>query len=151
MTVLFEWLAVLLLILLPTLGIVAVIGCGMRRGWWPTLLWQLPYRPVLILAVLIGLLALSFLAAMEAFALGNAVLIGFVGDLILSPLIALPMTAFLAWARDDKRLREDAARIRNQRLEADGTKRRVSADRHWPEYILDVQRARLRARYQPPD
>jgi hypothetical protein len=151
MIIVFEWLAVLLLVVLPALLLLALVGHAMRFGWWPSLLWQLPYRPVLIGTTLIVLIAATFLVLMECCWLDDAMLIGFAVWLFAAPLIALPATAALAWWMDAKALRADAASIRNQRHETWGEVRRVSAGRPWREYILDVQRARLRARYQPPD
>jgi hypothetical protein len=150
-TILATWIAMLLAIIVPTLVGVAITGRAIRRGRWPSLLWQMPYRPVTTVIVLIAIFAMTLLVAIALFAVQNAVPIGFAVWLIATPLVALPATGFIAWYCDGDDVRAHAAGIRNQRLEAEGSERRVSLGRHWAEYILDVQRTRLRSRYQPPD
>lgn len=124
---------------------------------WPLVgivqdVWQLPIlvrlRPRVAIPVIAALVLLIF--ALTTWVLGPAHV---EGRLLLAAVFgarpALWLTRLVVWRGTDRRLREDAADIRNE-LAGRLRERPVNADRSWPTFVFDLERARRRAEYEPP-
>lgn len=107
-------------------------------------------RPRLVL----GRAALCFMAiwlvTVIALPVGNGTFIGMLLAVFLAPWPALLWANRDAFSADDIDQRIAAADARNVKWESEGSRRRVTADKPWPEYITDSERARLVSVYQLP-
>ena len=78
-------------------------------------------------------------------------LTGFPFSFFFSPWLAKIWVIRSAWAEDpDDNVRDHRARIRNRLLEREGSRRRVSKDRRWDEYLLDAEWAKREDVYRLP-
>jgi hypothetical protein len=118
--------------------------------WWPTLLLQSPYRPGIVFSRLFVVLILA--AAVPLLLLPRGL---DVGTMILLWMTVVPglteqWARRAAWKRNSSEDRADAAAIRQSILARRGEERTISADKPWPEYIVDAARLQRRRRYRPP-
>lgn len=143
-------LAVLASILIVALATGAVVALFRWLVWWPALLLRTPFRPGLVfirlIIVLVAAAAVSLLLLPRGLDVGAMVLLW----LTVVPGITERWASRAAWKRDSPQDRVDAAAIRQSKLARRGEERTVSADRPWPEYIVDVARLQRRRRYRPP-
>ena len=104
--------------------------------------------------IVLGRAALCFMtiwiAAVLALPLGNGAVIGMLLAIFLAPWPARLWANRAAYRADDADAHAAAADIRNLKLEAEGSRLRVRAERPWREYITDSERARLVSSYQLP-
>ena len=107
-------------------------------------------RPRLVL----GRAALCFIAiwliTVIALPVGNGTFIGILLAVFLAPWPARLWANRAAFRADDSDQRTAAADSRNTKCESEGSRRRVTADKPWPEYMADSDRARLVSLYQLP-
>ena len=125
--------------------------------FWPLVgivqdVWQLPMlvrlRPRVAIPMIAALVLLLF--ALTTWVLGPAHV---EGRLLLAASFsarpALWFTRLIVWRLTDCPLREGAADIRNE-LAGRLRERPVNADKSWPTFVFDLERARRRAEYEPP-
>ena len=123
----------------PLLGIV-------QDGWQLPMLVRL--RPRVSIPVIAALVLLLFV--LTTWVLGPAHV---EGRLLLAAVFgarpALWLTRLIVWQLTDRVLREDAADIRNE-LAGRLRERPVNANKSWPTFVFDLERARRRGEYEPP-
>lgn len=107
-------------------------------------------RPRLVL----GRTAICFMTiwvlAVMALPSGTGAIIGMLLAIFLTPWPVQIWANHAAFHADDHEQRAAAADIRNMKWEREGSRLRVTADKHWREYITDSERARLVSIYQLP-
>lgn len=117
---------------------------------WLAIAFMSYCRPRLVL----GRTAICFMAiwvlTVIVLPLGTGAVIGMLLAIFLTPWPARIWANHAAFRADDPEQRAAAVDVRNMRLEREGSRLRVTADKPWREYIPDSERARLVSVYQLP-
>lgn len=117
---------------------------------WLAIAFMSYCRPRLVL----GCTAICFMAiwvlTVIVLPLGTGAVIGMLLAIFLTPWPARIWTNHAAFRADDPEQRAAAVDVRNMRLEREGSRLRVTANKPWREYIPDSERARLVSVYQLP-
>lgn len=117
---------------------------------WLAIAFMSYCRPRLVL----GRTAICFMAiwvlTVIVLPLGTGAVIGMLLAIFLTPWPARIWTNHAAFRADDPEQRAAAVDVRNMRLEREGSRLRVTANKPWREYIPDSERARLVSVYQLP-
>lgn len=120
-----------------------------RRPWWPSLVFQIRYRP----EVVVRRLWVLFLAGVLVFATLFGIIFGLYAAIIVwilfAPGLVAPRAARAAWQRDNLETRAEARAVRNRLRERLGEPE-LPDDQPWPQYIIDVALARKQRAYRPP-
>lgn len=118
--------------------------------YWLSIAFMIYCRPRSVIPRAAGLFVAIWLAATLVLPLGEGGIIGFYLALFFTPWPAKHWASTAAFRADSASTRAAAAEIHNLKLEREGTARRVSPDKHWRDYIMDSERARLASIYQLP-
>ncbi|QUM74630.1 hypothetical protein [Sphingopyxis granuli] len=144
---LLSFLALLIFLAVGIFGIFLLISAPFH---WLAIAFMGYCRPRLVL----GRAALSFmviwLIAVIALPPGAGALIGMLLAIFLAPWPARLWANHDAFRADGPETRAASADIRNLKLEGEGSRVRVTAEKPWREYITDSERARLVSIYQLP-
>lgn len=117
---------------------------------WLAIAFMSYCRAGLVLARALLCFMAIWLLAVVALPAAHGTFIGMLLAVFLAPWPARLWANRAAFESDDIDRRVAAAETRNFKLESEGSRRRVSAEKPWPEYIADSERARLVSVYQLP-
>lgn len=143
-------LAFLTLLILFAVGIFGIFLLISAPFHWLAIAFMSYCRPRLVLARAAICFMVIWLIAVITLPPGTGAVIGMLFAIFLAPWPARLWATGAAFRADDSDQRAAAADVRNMRLEAEGSRIRVTADKPWHEYITDSERARLVSVYQLP-
>lgn len=117
---------------------------------WLAIAFMSYCRPRLVLTRAATCFMAIWLIAVITLPPGTGAVIGMLLAIFLAPWPSRLWATGAAFHADDSDQRTAAADVRNMRLEGEGSRIRVNADKPWRDYITDSERARLVSIYQLP-
>jgi hypothetical protein len=117
---------------------------------WLAICFMASCRPVRVLSWSAAIFLAIWAAVALFLPIGEGAIIGMLLAFFLTPWPARWWVRVTAFRADPAESRASAALVRNRTLERLGNRKRVTDQKSWPDYIVDVERGRRAAAYELP-